>query len=300
MSASILCLGEILYDVYPDQRRLGGAPFNFAYHLHRLGHDVAFVSRVGRDPDGESIERFLNERGVPDGFLQRDDTHPTGIVRVSLDDRGVPDFTIVAPAAYDFIAYEEVLAERLRGGPDLIYVGTLAQRHAVSRETIQRVLAERPDPTRVFYDVNLRQDFYSRDLLERTLRESDVVKLNADEFELVCGMFGIGGSEPDAAAGLRGHFAIASLCITKGGDGSSLYDGSGAHHWRIGERPDRPIIDTVGAGDAFSALMTDGMLGGAAAEPVLERASEFALRICGISGALPDDPGFYDDFQGGV
>lgn len=293
MAPRILVAGEILFDVYPEHKRLGGAPFNFAYHLHHFGFEVAFVSRIGRDAHGREIEQFLQQRHFPARFLQHDDTHPTGIVHVELDEKGVPAFTIVEEVAYDFIEPATALVAELQRGFDVIYIGTLAQRHQCSRATIRDLLRQKSATTRVFYDVNLRQSFYTHAILEHSLQASDIVKVNEDEFEVLKRFFGISGDEADAAARLRQRLGLELLCLTRGAAGSVLYYGDRQQVMIAGGDSAGEIVDTVGAGDGYSAALVAGLLAGAAPGEMIRQASRFAASVCTISGAIPEDRRFY-------
>ncbi len=296
MAFRILCVGEILFDVYPQYKRLGGAPFNFAYHLHQFGEQVAFLSRIGGDSDGREIQEFLIEQSFPVRLLQIDSAHPTGTVEVTLDKKGIPNFIINENVAYDFISLNDDINEYLVQGVDLIYFGTLAQRNAVSRRSIQEILQSAPQKTLNFYDMNLRQSFYDREILQHSLKHSDIVKLNEDEFLLVNKMFGFSGTEDRSAADLMQKFDIEYLCITKGASGSTLFMDDKKVNWKNTDNEDLDIIDTVGAGDSFAAAFANGILKNWDGEKIIERASNFAAAVCTISGAIPESRGFYQQY----
>lgn len=284
MRDDILCVGEILWDALPDGLFLGGAPFNVARHLHVLGMRVAFASRVGTDRLGEEALRRVRAHGLTTDFIQRDDTRPTGFVQVALDaDTGEPDYDILEPAAWDAIAPTESLMERAEQADALVF-GSLAQRAPTSRQTIQRLCDT--ETVRVF-DVNLRPPYVDRETIERTLRRSDVVKLNEDELQRLVGW--VGGTSPDdpdaALVDLATRFDCTAVCVTWGEAGASLWrEGSVTHH--PGYEAD--VRDTVGAGDAFLAALLPGLLAHRDASMILDCANRLGAYVASHSGALPD------------
>jgi len=293
MKHRILCLGEILFDVYPEYKRLGGAPFNFAYHLHRFGQHVAFVSRIGEDEYGQDLVSHLKKRTFPCQYLQTDAQHPTGTVTVSLDEKGKPEYNITEQVAYDFPQVEEPIRQFVSQGVVLIYFGTLAQRHSVSRTGIQQILGIVPEKAMLFYDINLRQSFYTADILYQSLMKSDVVKLNEEEFVTVSQLFGFSEQKEEAVQQLRQNFSVRTLCITRGAEGSSLVLDDKKFHWENPGESSLKVIDTVGAGDAFAATLAYGILEKWPGESIIQKASQFAAAICTIPGAIPDEPDFY-------
>lgn len=293
MNHRILCFGEILFDVFPEYKQLGGAPFNFAYHLVQFGPQVAFVSRIGQDANGEEILSFLKERDFPTHYMQIDAEYPTGIVQVTLDDQRKPDFEITEGVAYDFIRMEDELSQFDLHSVDLLYFGTLCQRHAVSRQTIQHVLATRPESVRVLYDMNLRQSFYTQEILRQSLLQADIVKLNDDEFACISMLFGLANQEDEAARQLMDTFSLTHLCITKGAQGSTLWEHSQKFDWQNPDDGSLQVIDTVGAGDSFAAVLAYGILEHWPGERIIRQASQFAAAVCTIPGAIPDEETFY-------
>ena len=302
MSARILCFGEILFDIYPDYKKLGGAPFNFAWHLHHFGHRVGFVSRIGQDALGLEILQHLERHRFPTELLQIDAEWPTGQVHVTLDAHGVPDFTIVENVAWDRIAFDAAVQQFLRDGVDLIYFGSLAQRHAVSRQTLQRILDSAPAGTLVFCDLNLRQKFYNREILQEAFARSQVVKLNEDEFAVVQQELGFRSPEAQAATALVQAYGLRTLCLTRGAHGSTLFLPHGRVD-RTGDALSKRIahdepqsdeaLDTVGAGDGYAAVLAHGLLEGWSPETIIDRASRFAAALCQIPGAAPEEAEFY-------
>ena len=178
----ITSIGEILFDVYGNQKKLGGAPFNFIYHIIKLTGQGNFVSRIGNDESGEKIRRILNEKKISDQFLQTDQTHKTGVAKTNLNNNKVPDFVIKENCAYDFINQTDDLLKVVNDQTDCLYFGTLAQRNETSRKTIQSLFDKR---IKYFCDLNIRQKFYSKEIIEKSLYAADVLKLNEDELKLV-------------------------------------------------------------------------------------------------------------------
>ncbi|MBF0288962.1 MAG: carbohydrate kinase [SAR324 cluster bacterium] len=283
----ILCFGEVLFDVYPEYQRLGGAPLNFAYHLHQLQQTVAFVSRIGDDENGNAVLQQLSSHQFPTDMIQTDPQHPTGTVQVTLDEQAVPSFDIVEDVAYDHIQKNTKVDQFLQEGIDLFYVGTLAQRGAVSQQTVKQILALIPPSASVFYDINLRPPFYTMEIIEQTLQKSTIVKLNKDEFDILKKNFAAKGEEVDAAQQLMERFDV-DLCITKGGQGGVYYSLSRSSGCSYQVTPASDVVDTVGAGDGFAAMLCYGILQKQPMEEVLGRASRFAVEVCRVSGALPE------------
>ncbi|NOY53346.1 MAG: carbohydrate kinase [Deltaproteobacteria bacterium] len=286
----ILSFGEILYDIFPAYERLGGAPFNFVFHLHSFGFDSRLVSRVGDDERGRAVEAFFLRNHITSDLLQRDPRHPSGTVRVRVDPAGVPDFTIVEDVAYDHIEAGDRLLRVLDEGPALIYFGTLAQRHPHSRSTLHAIL-DRVGSALLLYDMNLRKNTFSREVIERSLAACHVVKLNDEELKICRGL--LGGEENDDlfVKEMMERYRLEWVCLTRGAKGSALYHGD--ESFRTGSARVPVMVDTVGAGDAYTAILAMGILRGWAPELILDRAAEFAGAVCGLPGAVPDNGAFY-------
>lgn len=293
MPYRILCIGEILFDVYPDDKRMGGAPFNFAYHLFRMGQSVAFISRIGQDKLGNEIKENLGSYGFPSDFIQVDPEHPTGKVLVELDEHGVPAFDIVPNVAYDFIKPDVELNRLIGSGIDLIYFGTLAQRGITTRQTIHQILMNKPVSTLSFCDVNLRQDYFDKDILQFSLKYSDIVKLSEVEFDRIRDLFKLPSDDSVAGLAMMKQFDIQCLCLTMGEEGSTLFKGERISKINQADIRNVNVIDTVGAGDAFAAMFALGVLNNWQADVIIRRASSFAAAICGIRGAIPTSSEFY-------
>jgi fructokinase len=284
---TIVGLGELLWDLFPSGRQLGGAPANFAYCSHLLGDTGIVVSRVGADEMGNDIRESLETFGLTDDFLQSDDEHPTGTVRVKLDKAGQPDFTITHPSAWDYLEWDASL-QHLAKSADAVAFGSLAQRSPQSRETIRRFLdGVGPEAAKVF-DLNLRQDFYSAEVLEQSISRASIVKLNQDELPKVAELLDLPAN--DARAFCRetlARFGVRLICVTRGDRGSLLMSATEEHE-HAGYRV--RVRDAVGAGDAFTAGLVNQYLHGSS----LERANDFANRmgawVASNSGAMPAVP----------
>lgn len=292
MPVVVVVIGEILFDVFPDSKRLGGAPFNFAFHLHRVGVPVRFFTRIGGDDDGREIMDFLQRWGFPVDDIQIDPHRPTGRVEVTVDDRGVPEFDILRNAAYDAIEWTPALTRALAQPARLVYFGTLVQRGRAGAMLVQRLLAGADPATRRFCDINLRPHCYTEDTVRQSLQGTDILKLSAGEVEVLQTMIR-GDSDIEAFVGqLRRRYLLNMVCVTRGEDGSELYTEHGV--FRAGLTSAPRVRDTVGAGDAYAAVLALGLLQGWPPERTLEAATAFAAAICEIEGAIPSTASFYD------
>lgn len=294
MPRRVAAVGEILWDVFPDGPRFGGAPANFACTIAGLGGDsvgVAMVSAVGRDDLGDRAVTILDERLGHTDHVQRNDA-ATGRVDVVLDEAGVPDYVFAEDSAWDRIAWEASLSE-VAAGSSAVCFGTLGQRDARSRETIQRfVESVAADALRIL-DVNLRSPYDDPAVVRSSLPLANVLKLNDDELEVFRHVFDVGGTEVESLQALAERFDLEVVALTRGGEGSVLLRGD-----EVDERPGVPttVVDTVGAGDAFTAALVLGLLEGWPLDVIHGRANRAAAFVCGQSGATPPIPaGLLDD-----
>ena len=281
----IVGVGEILWDMLPAGRQLGGAPANFAYHAKALGADAAVVSRVGDDEPGREILDRLDALGLNRAHVTTDRTHPTGRVDVRLDAAGVPTYVIHAPAAWDFIPPDAALLD-LAARADAVCYGSLALRAERSAATIT-AFVEATRGLRVF-DVNLRPPFVDGAVVARLLPASNVLKLNDAELPRVADMLGIPTDAGAAAEALFERFPLRVIALTRGGAGSVLFSRDG----RVADHPGFPTIvaDTVGAGDAFTAALVTGLLRGHDLGAVNAAANRLAAYVCSRHGATPPIP----------
>jgi fructokinase len=272
-SSPIVGIGEILWDLLPSGRALGGAPANFAYCSRLLGARATVVSRVGNDELGSEIRDRVRQAEIADAFIQTDARHPTGTVKVKVDLKGQPTFEIVGPVAWDFLEWGDdlkVLAE----ASGAVCFGTLAQRSEASRRTICKFLdSTKPEAARVF-DVNLRQSCYSAAIIEDSLRRTTVLKLNDQELPMLSGLLGISSNE--FAGAIFERFDVKLICITRGQRGSVLADrmaGYEHHGFRVHGK------DAVGAGDAFTAGLVHEYLRGSSLGVMSETANRMGAWV---------------------
>jgi fructokinase len=288
----ILALGEILFDVFPDYRRLGGAPFNFAFHLKQLGFPVRFVSRVGKDRNGKEIRAAVKAHGFSPADLQVDPRHATGTVAVSLNDTGVPTFDILPNVAYDYIDFTPAVGSLLEDCT-LIYFGTLIQRTERGFKNLQNILSARKSNTKCLYDINLRPGGYTSQVVRESLNHADLLKLNEEELDVLKSMHDQKRDEDRFVAYLREHYGIEMVALTRGKSGSTLFTAEG--RFDAATPPVENIVDTVGAGDAFASVLAAGYLLGLPAPTTLNAATRLAAHLCTVAGAIPDDSDLYAD-----
>jgi fructokinase len=287
MSYEILSVGEVLWDLLPNGKQLGGAPANFTYQCRSLGANARLVSRVGADDLGREILSHVRTLGLPIETLQVDPAAPTGTVEVALAADGQPHYTIREGVAWDRIAADGA-ALSLAARADAVCFGSLAQRGEISRRAIRTlVVAARPGALRVF-DVNLRPPFVDREVVAESLDMANVLKLNDHELPELAAMVGIRGSVRETMAELARHFDLSVVALTRGHGGSLLLaDGL----WS--DLPGRPVevVDTVGAGDAFTAALVVGLLAGRTLDDINHHANEIAAFVCSRPGGTPALPG---------
>jgi fructokinase len=282
----LIGLGEILWDMLPDGKKLGGAPANFAYHAQSLGAQGVVVSSVGDDELGKEILDCLDELGLEHKYIAVDKDHPTGTVTVELDENGQPDYTIHEGVAWDFVPADSGLSD-LATQADAVCFGSLAQRCQVSRETVRWFLRRtKPDCIRV-YDINIRQSYFDKQIIHEMLQLSNVFKLNDEELPVVADLLDLAGREEDVLSGLTEQYELRMIAVTRGAKGSCLYAAGKCH-----EHPgfETTVADAVGAGDAFAAAITLGLLCGTELEQINETANRLASFLCSQSGATPKLP----------
>ncbi|MCB1706878.1 MAG: hypothetical protein KDI17_18610 [Halioglobus sp.] len=282
---SIGVFGEVLFDHLPDGRRvLGGAPFNVAWHLAAFGMAPDFISRVGPDAAGSEVRGAMSDWGMALDGLQTDETLPTGRVDVTLDASGDASYDIVDNCAYDAIATAP--ARRY----SLLYHGSLAVRHATSAASLERLRQLGHDT--VFMDVNLRTPHWTRDAVLALVRGADWVKLNADELQMLAP--GAGGSG-DKARRLLDTCELRGMVVTSGAEGAELLLATGASV-TVAPRKRTTVVDTIGAGDAFSAVLVMGLILQWPLQDMMERCQDFAGSIVERAGATVGERDFYSHF----
>ena len=280
----VLGVGELLWDLFPDGPRLGGAPFNVVANMRRLSHSAAFVTAVGDDELGRSAVAAVDELGVDTTFISVAPDLPTGTVAVTPDPVEGHRFTIGSPAAYASIGDADTLVTRLLDlVPEALVYGTLAQRSPAVRELTHRVATE-IRPVKRLYDVNLRDGSWTGDLVLDLLRDATVVKLNGDEAVVLAGLLGSAATGRALATALAARYGIERLCITRGAAGATLLVGGDEY---MVEGIEVDVADTVGAGDAFAAGLLHGLLRDDTPEVALAFANRLGALVASRAGALP-------------
>jgi len=277
--------GETLFDCFPDGEVPGGAPFNVAWHLQGLECPPLLVSRVGDDTRGLRLQGLMEGWGLDTGYLQVDTHHPTGIVRVEMR-HGEPAYRIEDQQAYDHLTPPVHLPSDL----GILYHGTLALRHQDSRDALEHIHHTHGCP--VFIDLNLRSPWWRPGDIPPLLHRASHVKLNEAELAQLAGE---GGDQDIRARGLLRAYGLDTLCVTRGAAGAVVYCRDGARYETCPAAA-VPVVDTVGAGDAFAAVLLLGLLRDWPLPLTLARAQELATAMVGRRGATVNDPAFYHNF----
>ena len=286
MAFKIAGIGELLWDMLPSGKQLGGAPSNFAYHMQQAGFETFVVSVVGKDQDGEEILEVLDQLQLNDSFVQSIRDYPTGTVTVKLNPSGIPEYTIHKNVAWDHIEWSDGL-DALSREVDAVCFGSLAQRDADSGNTICRFLeSTNPQCLRVF-DINLRQSFYTKEIILRSLELANVLKINEEELSIVIEILGYSGKEESQLNQLLKGFDLRLIAHTMGGGGSLLLTQDEISSCQV---PEIEVADTVGAGDVFTAILLAGMLNKQTLNTTHKIATELAAFVCTQNGATPKLP----------
>lgn len=289
----ITSIGEILFDIYEDKKAIGGAPFNFIYHVINLTGKGNFISRVGNDELGRELMKFLEEKKVK-AHIQVDKIHPTGTAKANLNESTkLPKWEISADSSFDFIEPDVEASRIIQKHTDCLYFGILAQRENHSRKTIQSLFGK---GIKYFCDLNIRQNFYSKEVIERSLAASNVVKMNIEELKLLNELlasesFGLISS----AEKIKLKYKIDLLCVTLGEEGAVLFKDNEVNSYK--SRSTVKLIDTVGAGDAYASILCIGYLLDWKLQKINEAANDFAGEIVKIKGALPVGYEIYNKFR---
>lgn len=287
MNDIVVGMGEALWDVLPEGKKIGGAPANFAYHVSQFGLPSRVVSAVGNDPLGREIVENFTSKGL--NHLIEEVPYPTGTVQVEIDPAGVPQYDIKENVAWDNIPYTARL-EALAGQTRAVCFGSLAQRNVVSRDTINRFLDAMPQTadSLVVFDVNLRQGFYTKEILCSSMKRCNILKINDEELVTVSRMFGYPGIDlQDKCWILLGKYNLRMLILTCGINGSYVFTPGNVS---FQPTPKVEVADTVGAGDSFTAAFIASLLKGksvAEAHALAVRTSAF---VCTRKGAMPELP----------
>ena len=275
MKKYVVGLGEALWDVLPTEKKLGGAPANFAYHAGRLGFDAIAISAIGRDALGDEILEKLGQKQL-EHLMPRVD-YPTGTVQVTVDDKGIPSYEIKQNVAWDHIPFTpemEAIARECKA----VCFGSLAQRSEESRATIQRFLDTVSEDCLKIFDINLRQQFYSRDIIEASLRHCNILKINDEELDIVTPMLGKDRHQ------LITDYQLSMLVLTCGTEGSYILT---PDEESFLPTPKVEVVDTVGAGDSFTGAFVASLLSGKSIREAHQKAIEVSAFVCTQAGAMP-------------
>ncbi len=283
-------MGEALWDILPEGRKIGGAPANFAYHVSQFGLESCVVSAIGNDDLGQEIIDSFKEKKLQ--CLIETVPYPTGTVQVEVDGAGVPQYRIKENVAWDNIPFTGKL-EALARCTCAVCFGSLAQRSAVSRETIRRFIDAMPKSkdTLIVFDANLRQEFFSKDILDQSIKRCNILKINDEELVIISRLLNISETGfQDRCETLLKRYGLKLLILTCGAKGSFVFTPAGTMFF---DTPKVEVADTVGAGDSFTATFIAGLLKGVPVAEAHQRAVEVSAFVCTKQGAMPALPEKY-------
>ena len=281
MKNTVVGLGEILWDVFPERKVLGGAPANFAYHASQFGFNGYAVSAIGNDLLGKEILKSLEEKEL--NYLIEQTDFPTGTVKVQLDGRGIPTYEITENVAWDNIPFTTRL-ENLAKNTTTVCFGSLAQRNEVSRATIHKFLDLMPADSLKVFDINLRLKYFSKDIITTSLNKASALKINDEELVKIAEIFELKGTDEELCQQLLDKYKLKFLILTKGTRGSYVLT---PYEKSFLATPKVTIADTVGAGDSFTAAFVASYLNGRSIAQSHQLAVEVSAYVCQQHGAMP-------------
>ncbi|MFC2096797.1 carbohydrate kinase [Bacteroidota bacterium] len=284
----IVGLGELLWDLLPGGKQLGGAPANFAFHTQQLGGTSYIVSMIGNDRNGTEIKNKLEEFELSDDFIGTNPDYPTGTVSVKLDKEGNPDYIIHKDVAWDQIPWNNNLKE-LASITDAVCFGSLAQRNLNSSISIHNFLSAVDINCLVVFDINLRQSFYTKEIIESSLSKCNILKINEDELIILSELLSIKNNEDQILIKLIENYNLELIALTRGKKGSLLFNGK---EKSIFEVPPVRVCDSVGAGDSFTAALVIGQLKGLNIGDCHRLASGLSAFVCTQKGGMPILPSY--------
>lgn len=284
MTDIVVGLGEILWDIFPERKVLGGAPANFAYHVSQFGFNGYAVSAIGDDLLGKEILENLEQKGL--NYLIDKTAYPTGTVQVTLEKDGIPHYKILENVAWDNIPFTE-RTENLAKNTRTACFGSLAQRNDVSRTTIRKYLEAMPKDSLKIFDINLRQNFYNKELIHESLKLANMLKINDEEILVVADLYGWSGEEQDICKRLLNEYKLDIIILTKGTEGSFVFT---PRQTSSLPTPKVHVADTVGAGDSFTAAFVAAYMHGERIEDAHRLAVEVSAYVCQQHGAMPKLP----------
>ena len=285
MKQLIVGLGEALWDCLPEGRKLGGAPANFAYHTGQFGYDSLAISAVGNDALGKETLDEFDKKGVK--YLMPEVDYQTGTVQVELDSEGIPTYDIKEGVAWDNIPFTPEVEEAAKNCRAVCF-GSLAQRSSVSRQIIQKFLETTPKDCLKIFDINLRQNFYTKEIITNSLHHANILKINDEELVLIGRLFGYPGLDIENKCWLiLGKYNLDMLVLTCGVNGSYVF---APNLKSFQETPAVEVADTVGAGDSFTGAFTSAILAGMPITDAHKLAVEVSAYVCTQNGAMPKLP----------
>ena len=285
MKRYIVGLGEALWDVLPEGKKLGGAPANFAYHAAQFGQETIAISALGEDALGDETIEALKEHNL--NYLMPRVPYPTGTVQVTLTGDGIPTYDIKENVAWDNIPFTNEILEIAKNARAVCF-GSLAQRNVVSRENIHKFLDATPDDCTKIFDINLRQQFYTKEVIKESLKRCNILKINDEELVLIGRMFGYPGLDiEDKCWLILGKYNLNMLVLTCGTNGSYVFTPG---HVSFQETPKVKVADTVGAGDSFTGSFVGSILNGKPVTEAHKIAVQVSAYVCTQNGAMPVIP----------
>lgn len=280
-NSRVICFGEVLWDNLPEGRKPGGAPMNVAYHLNQLGIESSIVSRVGDDQNGKDLKSFINGKGIPVQFIQKDTTYNTSEVAVHISENKEVSYEILYPVAWDFISFDSEVEEMVKYADAFVY-GSLSSRAEMTSNTLYRLLE---NASYRIFDINLRPPFIDQEKLENLLQMADLLKLNNHELDLIAGWYELENhTEVQKTSFLLARFDIKEMIVTKGSFGASYYNRSKEIHQQAYSVV---VQDTVGSGDAFLSGFIAARLNGKSDSEALEYATALGGFVTMNAGACP-------------
>lgn len=291
----IMIVGEVLYILHGNYKKLCGSPFHIVYHLALMGVPVCFVSRVGEDTEGAKSLSVFQKSDIDTRAVQIDPVHQTGVGQI-VETEDQYEYELFPNLAFDYIAFDDVIREELNNRVNLIYFDTLIQRSPVSHNTFELIIENRSSRTRCFYDVNLKKTAWNGEIVMNSLHHSDIVKISDDDLKEMKKLTPDSDSDESFIREMISTYSIEWVCLMRDEEIIELFTEGG--HFLVNEnnRNTFGVFDTFGFDDAFAAILMAGYVNGWSPETTLNRAFEFGKRICQIKGALPYSESFYDEY----
>jgi len=280
---NVIGIGELLWDVLPEGKKLGGAPCNFVYHANQQGAKAKMLSAIGSDNLGIEILELLKQKSISFDLIQVND-NPTSTVDISLNAQGIPTYSIHEEVAWDYIRFNDLISKQIKEA-DIVCFGSLAQRNDVSRQSLEQILNCCSPGTLIVFDINLRQSYYSLEIIEQSLQQCNVLKMNEEELPILCELLNLSSQGDEAQISeLINAYDLKLVAYTRGAENSILMTPR--------ERSELPtpkveVKDTIGAGDSFTASMILGFARGRELKEIHKKAVEVSAFVCTTDGAMP-------------